>query len=143
MPRTSKPLALRNDAALFPFRVRDSSYNCVDLPGRHGSVSLKSSYEGPVAMPKVTIANEKKAIEVPDGANLRVELRKAGPPVYKGLPRFPNCFGHGTCGTCRILVKKGMEHLSPKGGLEKFTLWRMISAIGFEDEMRLSCRCAV
>jgi len=94
-------------------------------------------------MPKVTIANEKKEIEVPDGANLRAELRKAGVQVYSGLSKWLNCFGHGSCGTCRILVKKGIENLSPKGKMERFTLWRMISAIGREDEMRLSCQATV
>jgi len=94
-------------------------------------------------MPKVTIANEKKEIEVPAGANLREALRKEGIDVYKGLSRFLNCFGHGTCGTCRVLVKKGMENLSPKGRMERFTLGRMLSAIGHEDEMRLSCQATV
>jgi ferredoxin len=94
-------------------------------------------------MPKVTIINEKKEIEVPQGANLREALQGAGVPVYQGLSRYLNCFGHGTCGTCRLLVKKGMENLSPKGKMEKFTLFRMMSAIGHEDEMRLSCQCQV
>ena len=94
-------------------------------------------------MPKVVFVNEKKEIEVPVGANLREEARKAGIEVYKGLAKYLNCFGHGTCGTCRVLVKKGMENLSPKGRMERFTLWRMLSSIGHEDEMRLSCQCQV
>src|SRR5262245_5341588 len=94
-------------------------------------------------MPKVTIANEKKEIEVPAGSNLRKELRQAGIQVYKGLARFLNCHGLGQCGTCRILVKNGMENLSAKGKMERFTLWRMLSTIGHEDEMRLSCQCTV
>src|SRR5712691_3036711 len=94
-------------------------------------------------MPKITFVNEKKEIEVPVGANLRLEARKAGIEVYKGLARWLNCFGHGTCGTCRVLVKKGMENLSSKGKMERFTLFRMLSAIGFEDEMRLSWQCTV
>ena len=73
-------------------------------------------------MPKVVFVSEKKEIEVPEGANLRDAARKAGVEVYRGLARFLNCFGHGTCGTCRVLVKKGMENLSPKGMLERFTL---------------------
>jgi ferredoxin len=96
-----------------------------------------------MSMPKVTVVNEKKEIEVPAGSNLREELRKGGVEVYQGLSRYLNCFGHGTCGTCRVLVKKGMEHLSPKGRMERFTLWRMLSAIGHEDQMRLSCQVQV
>ena len=94
-------------------------------------------------MPKVVFVNEKKEIEVPEGANLREEARKAGIQVYRGLSKYLNCLGHGTCGTCRVLVKKGMENLSPKGRLERFTLARMLAAIGHEDEMRLACQCKV
>ena len=94
-------------------------------------------------MPKVVFVNEKKEIEVPQGANLRDEARKAGVEVYAGLSRYLNCFGHGTCGECRVLVKKGMENLSSKGFMEKATLFRMLSTIGHENEMRLSCQCAV
>ena len=46
-----------------------------------------------------------------------------------------------------MLVKKGMENLSPKGLLERFTLatapTTMFSVLGHEDEMRLSCQCTV
>jgi ferredoxin len=94
-------------------------------------------------MPKVVFVNEKQEIEVPDGANLRVEARKAGIQVYKGLSRWLNCHGLGQCGTCRVLVKKGVENLSPKGFTEKLTLGRMLSSIGHEDDMRLSCQVSV
>jgi ferredoxin len=94
-------------------------------------------------MPKVTVVNQKKEVEVPAGGNLREELRKQAVEVYPGMARYVNCFGHGQCGTCKILVKKGMENLSPKGMMERFTLFRMLSAIGHEDEMRLSCQCSV
>src|SRR5437867_3311302 len=94
-------------------------------------------------MPKVVFIKEKREIEVPQGANLRDEARKAGIEVYSGLTRYVNCFGHATCGTCRVLVQKGMENLSPKGLLERATLFRMLSTLGHEQEMRLSCQCQV
>ena len=94
-------------------------------------------------MPKVTFVNEKRDLEVADGANLRDEARKAGIIVYPGLARYVNCFGHGQCGTCKVLIKKGMESLSPKTRLERFTLFRMLSSIGREDQMRLSCQVQV
>lgn len=94
-------------------------------------------------MPKITVVNEKRDIEVPAGANLREELLKAGVEVYPGMARYVNCFGHGSCGTCKVLVKKGMENLSSKGMMERLTLFRMLSALGFEKEMRLSCQCVV
>jgi len=102
-------------------------------------------------MPKVTLVKEKKDIEVAAGANLRDEIRKAGVQVnFAALDtaggffgRTINCFGHGTCGTCKVLVKKGIENLSPKGIMERFTLARMLTSIGFEDEMRLACQVTV
>ena len=63
--------------------------------------------------------------------------------LYRGLSRYLNCWGHGTCGTCRVLVKKGMENLSSKGWLERFTLGRMMATVGHEDEMRLACQVQV
>jgi ferredoxin len=94
-------------------------------------------------MPKVTFAKEKLEIEVPSGANLRDEALKAGVQVYTGINRYVNCFGHSTCGTCKVVVKKGAENLSPKGMMEKVTLWRMLSVIGHEQESRLACQCQV
>ncbi|HMF13105.1 MAG TPA: hypothetical protein VKE94_12395, partial [Gemmataceae bacterium] len=126
-------------------------------------------------MPKVVFirGKDKQEVEVPDGAVLRDAAIKAGiqvnfSPLELGngfLGRYLNCHGLGLCGTCKVLVKKGMENLSPKKtsaeesqkhresiekGLEKpgaqktltekFTLWRMFSTIGHEDEMRLSCQ---
>jgi ferredoxin len=94
-------------------------------------------------MPKVVFLNEKKEIEVPEGANLRLEAKKAGVNVYSGLATYLNCFGHGTCGTCAVLIKKGMENLSKPGRMERFTLWRMLKSIGKEDEIRLACQVQV
>jgi ferredoxin len=98
-------------------------------------------------MPKVTFVNEKKEIEVPAGANLRDEALKAGVDVYKGPARYLHCPGLGLCGTCRVLVTKGMENLSPKTLRERFNLnfhpITMLAAIGHEDQMRLSCQVKV
>jgi ferredoxin len=101
-----------------------------------------------VSMPKITILNEqKKEIEVPAGANLRQALREAGVEVYSGIDKYLNCRGLGLCGTCAVLVKKGMEGLGKKTLRERFnfTLHPKTSfmVIGHEDEMRLSCQCKV
>jgi ferredoxin len=96
-----------------------------------------------VSMPKVTIANEKREIDVASGANLRAALRDAGVQVYSGIHRLANCRGLGFCGTCRVLVKKGMENLSAKGFMERFRLGVSVASIGQEDEMRLSCQTEV
>jgi ferredoxin len=94
-------------------------------------------------MPKVSFVNEKRDIEVPEGANLRKEAQKAGIDIYRGIERYLNCRGNGLCGTCRVLVKKGMENLTPKGFLERFKLATMLSSIGHEDDMRLACQVQV
>ena len=94
-------------------------------------------------MPKVVFVNEKREIEVPQGANLRKAAQEAGIQLYPWLHRLLNCHGLGLCGTCKVLVKKGMENLSPKGGLERFKLATMMSYIGHENEMRLACQVEV
>jgi ferredoxin len=98
-------------------------------------------------MPKVVIVNQKKEIEVEAGANLRKAATQAGVSVYKGLDRYLNCRGLGLCGTCRILVKKGMENLSPKTFMEKLNRnmhpLTMLAAIGHENEIRLACQVCV
>jgi ferredoxin len=98
-------------------------------------------------MPKVVFVNEKKEIEVPQGSNLRKEARQAGIEIYKGFDRYLNCRGNGLCGTCKVLVKKGMENLNHRTLIERFTLnahpLTMLAYIGHEDEMRLSCQVQV
>ena len=95
-------------------------------------------------MPKVRFLKEAKEIEVPAGANLRDEARKAGVEVYAGINKYLNCLGHGTCGTCRVLIKNDtMKNCSPKGLFEKIRLALSWFAIGCENEVRLSCQTKV
>ena len=98
-------------------------------------------------MPKVVFVNEKKEVEVKAGTNLRQAATEAGVSVYKGIDRYLNCFGFGLCGTCRVLVKKGMENLSAPTRRERFNLnlhpLTALARIGHEDEMRLSCQTIV
>jgi 2Fe-2S ferredoxin len=99
-------------------------------------------------MPKVSFVKEKRDIEVPAGANLREEAMKAGVPVnfQFGSPKVGkilNCRGHGTCGSCHVLIKQGMENLSPKGRWERIRLGLMMAAIGHEEESRLACMVKV
>jgi ferredoxin len=129
------------------------SYNCPNSLLLSWSRRRGGAYQGAllfkdiISMPKVVIVNEKKEIDVPAGANLRQEARKAGVEVYPGISRILNCQGNGLCGTCKVLVKKGMENLSPRTLIEKFTMnthfWTMLAAIGHEDELRLSCQAKV
>ena len=98
-------------------------------------------------MPKITFVNEKVEIEVSEGTNLRQAARNAGISVYKGLDKYLNCRGFGLCGTCKVLIKKGMENVNPRTVMEKINLnlhpLSMLASIGREDEMRLSCQVKV
>jgi ferredoxin len=108
-------------------------------------------------MPVVKFVNEKKEIEVADGANLRQEALKAGINLYYGFNGFGtglnkvfNCHGLGLCGSCRVLITKGMENASPMGTMEK-TKFRFpapdplpaLAFVGHEDTMRLACQMTV
>ena len=108
-------------------------------------------------MPVVKFTNEKKEIEVAAGANLRKEAMKAGIRLYNGingygarLNQILNCHGLGMCGTCRVLVTKGMEHTNKMGWLEraKFKGFPIpdpacMAYIGNEETMRLACLTTV
>jgi ferredoxin len=105
-------------------------------------------------MPKVKFVNEKQEIEVPQGSNLRTEARKAGIAIHgmalsllNPVVNVLNCMGNGLCGTCRVLVKEGMENLSPRTLVEKANLAAhpesMLVAIGNEKELRLACQVTV
>jgi len=94
-------------------------------------------------MPTITFASEKKEIQVPAGANLRREALRAGVRLYPGIHRIANCRGFGTCGSCRVLITKGMENTSPKGMLESARLAVSLAAIGNEGTMRLACQTCV
>lgn len=108
-------------------------------------------------MPIVKFIKENKEVEVPEGANLRKEALKAGVNLYNGvngmgasLNKIFNCLGFGVCGTCRVLVKKGMENTNDMGLVEKAKFKGLplpdpacLAYIGHEDEMRLACCCEV
>src|SRR5262249_48288129 len=103
-----------------------------------------ASPEDFIPMPKVTFVKEKKEIDVPAGSNLRDEARKAGVEVHATVEAYVNCMGNGLCGTCRVLVKQGMENLSKPTTLETINLrahpLTMMVRIGHEEELRLACQ---
>jgi ferredoxin len=108
-------------------------------------------------MPLVKFIKENKEIDVPHGANLRQEAIKAGINVHQGVNGFGatinkilNCHGLGQCGTCRVLITKGMENTSPMGMVEKVRFYNPVpdplpcmAFIGNESTMRLACRTKV
>ena len=113
-----------------------------------------------LAMPRVKFIKENKEIDVPEGAVLRTEAIKAGINLNCGvngygasLNRFFNCKGLGMCGTCRVLITKGMENTNKMTMCEKLKFKTPISIppdpipclafIGHEDTMRLACMTKV
>jgi ferredoxin len=94
-------------------------------------------------MPTITFTNEKKEIQVPAGANLRKEALQAGVSLYPGVHKVLNCHGFGSCGSCRVLITKGMENTSSKGLLESGRLAVSLAYIGNEETMRLACQTRV
>ena len=116
-------------------------------------------------MPTVKFVKENKEIEVPAGSNLRQAAINAGINVHQGVNgigasvnKFLNCKGFGQCGTCRLLITKGMENTNEMGAAEKARLKYPIPTpmaplafdplpamayVGYEETMRLSCKTTV
>jgi ferredoxin len=94
-------------------------------------------------MPIVNFVNEKKQLQVPEGANLRQEAMKAGIQLYPHIHKVLNCHGFSACASCRVLITKGIDNASDMGILEKACLNISLSYIGNEATMRLACQTRV
>ena len=95
-------------------------------------------------MPVITLVNEGKTLEVPEGANLRKMLLKNRISPYAGKDKLLNCFGHGLCGTCRVEVVDG-KGAPPMSALEESALTGLAPFYGrtVPKNTRLSCRIDV
>ena len=94
-------------------------------------------------MPKITFLRENVEIEVSPGTNLREAALAEGIELYPGIKKYLNCRGHSSCGDCRVYVKKGMEHTSPKTFMEKLRIAVSWFKLGHEQEVRLACQTEV
>jgi len=108
---------------------------------------------------KVTFVKENKVIEVPHGANLRQCAGRSAHQINTnlgingigaGLNKILNCHGFGMCGTCRVLITKGMENTNPMTQREKLKFkvpgpdpLPCLAFQGYEDTMRLACMTKV
>jgi ferredoxin len=95
-------------------------------------------------MPVLTLVNEGKTIEVPEGANLRKVLLKNGIRPYIGKDKFLNCLGNGLCGTCRVEIVdgKGAPLVSPQEDMALLGLTPFYARL-IPKNVRLSCRIGV
>ncbi len=107
-------------------------------------------------MPIIKFVNEKKEIEVAEGTFLRTAAVRAGINLNQGVNgygcsvnKFVNCKGLGMCGTCRVLVTRGMENTNPMTTREKLKFKTPVPTpvpdpipclayVGNEDTMRLA-----
>jgi ferredoxin len=109
-------------------------------------------------MPLVKFVKEKKEIEVPQGAWLRAEAIKAGINLNCGINgycesinKYVNCLGMGMCGTCRVLITKGVENTNKMTAREKLKFKTpifpdplpVLAYIEHQDNMRLACMTRV
>ncbi len=53
------------------------------------------------------------------------------------IPLNHTCGGFGTCGTCRVLIKAGLEKMSPRNEVEQ----EIANDRKFQDFERLACQC--
>lgn len=95
-------------------------------------------------MPVLTLVNEGKTIEVPEGANLLKVLKSNSITPYIGKDKFLNCFGNGLCGTCRVEVVDG-KGASPMKPLEESSLIGLAPFYGrlIPKYTRLSCQTSI
>jgi ferredoxin len=114
-----------------------ASANALGGPGSRNFIDFLSP------MPTITFVKEKRELQVPQGANLRREMMQAGIAVYTGPHKLLHCPGLSLCGSCRVLITKGMENASPMGLMERTRLKMSLPYIGHEDTMRLACQTEV
>ena len=95
-------------------------------------------------MPVLTLVNEGKTIEVPEGTNLRKALLNNGISPYTGKDKILNCLGNGLCGTCRVEVVDG-KGAPAMSALEESSLLGLAPFYGRQvpKNVRLSCRIDV
>jgi ferredoxin len=80
---------------------------------------------------KVTFKG-RQTVEVP----LEMELSLLAAAAKGGMEVRHQCGGHARCGTCRMTVEEGAEHLSPAGPTETRILGILKAAPG----ERLGCQ---
>lgn len=89
-------------------------------------------------MPTIKFLNEKKSIEVENGANLKRAAVREGIQ----LCQFPLNY---VC--CKVLIKKGIENVKPAGLWERLCLnlgpLSFLSRIGREKEIRIASKVQV
>lgn len=79
-----------------------------------------------------------RAVECPQGANLRMVLLRARLPLYNSVARAMNCRGYGTCGTCAVRIEGPVSEPTP---VERARL--RFPPHAPDAGLRLACQCQV
>ena len=84
-------------------------------------------------MPKIFFKNKNLTVDVEKGISILAAALRHQVPI------FHTCGGNCSCSTCRILVLKGAENLSPMDGLEA----EVLDAFDLQAPYRLGCQSLV
>ncbi len=80
---------------------------------------------------KITFRGKKiTEVELEQESTLLVAASRSGADLNH------RCGGHARCGTCRITVEEGAEHLSEAGAAES----RILKILKAEPDQRLACQ---
>jgi adenylate cyclase len=83
-------------------------------------------------MPKLSFPDQDKSYEVPDGASFLEVCQEHGAPHPFGCTV-------GSCGTCRLVILEGGEHVDPPDEDERDTVEMCTSVEG----ARLGCQLVI
>ncbi|MDA8060733.1 MAG: 2Fe-2S iron-sulfur cluster-binding protein [Leptospirillum sp.] len=81
-------------------------------------------------MPKLTITELNKSVEIESGVPILISL------MVQGISFGFVCGGNAACGTCNLIVKEGAETLKPRNAKEGF----LAKAMMLSDDNRLACQ---
>ena len=116
-----------------PFRIRERLKKLLGLGRDEAPEDLPPRREPP----KITITlrdpeDNEETIQAPAGSTVLFATGNMAKPLGAGC-------ADATCGTCRIEVLDGEEHLSPQSGRERATL----KENGFSEDLRLGCQAQI
>lgn len=84
-------------------------------------------------MPKIYFKDQKRTLEVPKGTSILDAAMEQNVPLYH------TCGGNCSCSTCRIVVLKGAENLSPMETDEA----EVLDSFDLKAPHRLGCQTRV
>ena len=84
-------------------------------------------------MPKIIFKNKNRAVDVEKGTSILEAALRYDVQIYH------TCGGNCSCSTCRVLILKGGEHVSPMDEMEA----EVLDAFDLKPPHRLGCQTLV